>query len=166
MTEFASAFTILICCLLIPLINFSVVPVRYVVAFAMVSDMTHKLSFSETRGLAVRKASEPLAYQNLAQNFGIALGASSLEVVCIDSNAQSETFSGSKEIPQSWLPGGSKGQCNYLLRIKTPIEIPPLFSFGPRIAALTAPIPIEIISTTPWENLGCDPVTQKFYINE
>jgi hypothetical protein len=167
MTEFAGAFVLFICCVMIPLINISVIPVRYVVSFAMVSEMTRKLALAETRSQAVTLATQPAFYQSFAGQFGITLEAPTISVVCKDQDSDVQVFPGKKPIPKVWLPGGSRSaHCNYLLKTETVAQIPPLVCVGPKIAALTAPVPFTISATAPWENLGCDPATREFYINE
>jgi len=166
MTEFASAFTIFICCLLIPLINLSVVPVRYVIVFAMVTDLTRKAATAETRSQAIGIATKSGFHQDFAQKFGISMATPSVSIVCKNQDSEVVVFPYKKRIPTAWLPGGSRSQCNYLLQTTTDVEIPPLFCCGPKITALTAPVPLTITSAVPWENLGCDPSTQEFYINE
>jgi hypothetical protein len=167
MTEFASAFVLFTCCLMIPLINISVIPVRYVISFAMVSEVTRKLALAETRSQAISLAAQPAFYQTFAKQFGIAMEPPTLSVVCKDQNSETVIFPDKKPIPPVWLPGGSRSShCNYLLRTETTVQIPPLFCFGPKIPALTSPILFNIGATAPWENLGCDPNTREFYINE
>ncbi len=166
MTEFAAAFTVFICCLLVPMINVSVIPLRYVIAFAMVQEMTHKLAKCETRGQAIKQANEIVNSQDFAQRFGVTIGTSDLAILCKGQNGDLAVFQEANPLPPTWLPGGQRSQCNYLLQVQTPVDIPPLFCGGPKITALTAPIKLNIVTTAPWENLGCDPATQKFYINE
>jgi hypothetical protein len=167
MTEFASAFVLFTCCLMIPLVNISVIPVRYVISFAMVAEVTRKLSIAETRSQAITLASQPAFYQTFANQFGINMQAPTLSVICKDQNSEMMIFPDKKPIPAAWLPGGSRGNhCNYLLQTATTVEIPPLFCVGPRIPCLTSPMLFNISATAPWENLGCDPSTRQFYINE
>jgi hypothetical protein len=167
MTEFAAAFVLFTCCLLIPLINISVIPVRYVISYAMVSEVTRKLALAETRSQAAQLAAQPAFFQGFAKQFGIGMEPPTLSIVLKDQNSELYIFPDKKPIPPVFLPGGSRsGHLNYLLRTETTVQIPPLFCLGPKIPALTAPILFNVDATAPWENLGCDPVTKQFYINE
>jgi hypothetical protein len=167
MTEFAAAFVLFTCCLMIPLVNISVIPVRYVISFAMVSEVTRKLAIAETRSQAMTLASQAAFYQGFAKQFGITMEPPILSLICKDQNSAMMIFPGRKPIPAVFLPGGSRSNhCNYLLKTETSVQIPPLFCIGPRIPALTSPISFNISATAPWENLGCDPATREFYINE
>ncbi len=166
LTEFSAAFTIFVCCLLIPLLNLSVIPLRYVVAYALVSSLTHKAATAETRSQAIALANNSEYYQNFASRFGFSLGASSLSIVCKNRDSKFIILPEKKPIPAVWLPGGSRSDCNYLLQLETVVSIPPLFCVGPKITALTAPVSVMITSNAPWENLGRDPSTEGFFINE
>jgi len=166
MTEFAAAITIFICCLILPLVNLAAVPMRYIIAFGMVSDMTQKFSCAEKRSQAVALALQPTSYQEFAKQFGISMRECSVSILCKSQNAESLILPECKPIPMTWLPGSKRGQINYFLKTETNVEIPPFVCIGPKVAGITAPIKMKLTATAPWENLGCDPATQEFYLNE
>src|SRR5277367_5374016 len=128
MTEFASAFVLFTCCLMIPLVNISVIPVRYVISFAMVSEVTRKLAIAETRSQAIALAAQPDFYQNFAKQFAIKMEPPTLSIICKDQNSAMMVFPDKKPIPAVYLPGGSRStHCNYLLQTATTVQIPPMF---------------------------------------
>jgi hypothetical protein len=166
MTEFASALTILICFLLLPLLNLAAVPIRYIISFAMVSNLTHKLSLAEKRSQAVALAAHQTAYHDFANKFGITMGTCNVYIICKNQKFESIALPANKPIPPEWLPGGFRGQSNYFLQTETDMQIAPFVCFTPKIPGMSSPIQVNMIATTPWENLGLDPATQGFYLNE
>jgi hypothetical protein len=72
-------------------------------------------------------------------------------------------------IPAAWLPDGSFAPCVYSLKIDVRATIAPaiLISWsGMSIPGLTAPIPILLTASHEWPNLGRDPATEKFFVDE
>lgn len=74
-----------------------------------------------------------------------------------------------KTIPGQWLPNGYRAPCDYAIQVAADVEISPVFlvrAGGTQIPGLTAAVPFTIISEANWENLGRDPVTKVFFVNE
>lgn len=73
------------------------------------------------------------------------------------------------EIPSDWLPNGKSCPCLYRLELSVKAEVEPLFLMrfgGNPIPALNAPVPLTVTNSAIWENLGRDPLTGKYYLNE
>jgi hypothetical protein len=164
--EFASALVIFIMCLLIPLANLSAVPIRYVIAFGMVSDLAHRLALQEKRSKAIFLADAPSSYQDLAYRAGVHVVDCNVAMIVQNGRNEMAVFPEKKRIPAEWLPGGTRGQCSYVIQSQTAVAIAPLICIGPNIPALTAPVQMTITTKAPWENLGMDPMTQEYFINE
>jgi hypothetical protein len=164
--EFASALVIFVVCLLFPLANLSAVPIRYVIAYGMVSDLSHRLALQEKRSKAVYMADAPSSYQDLAYRTGVHVSDCNVSIVVQNARNETAIFPEKKKIPAEWLPGGSRGQCSYVIQSQTGVVITPLLCFGPSIPALTAPVQMTLTTKASWENLGLDPITQEYFINE
>jgi len=164
--EFASAIVIFVLALLIPLANLSAVPIRYVIAYGMVSDLSHRLALQEKRSKAVYLSDAPSFYQDLAYRTGVHVNDCNVAVIVQNGRNETAVFPEKKRIPAEWLPGGSRGQCSYVIQSQTDVAIAPLICIGPKIPALTAPVQMTITTKAPWENLGMDPITQEYFINE
>lgn len=105
-------------------------------------------------------------YQGLAKNLGIAIDNCKVSLICQNQNSQSISLPANQPVPPDWLPGGSQEQCDYFLQTQVNVEISPWFCSEPAIPGMTAPLPVTFTTSVPWENLGCDPATQQFYLNE
>ncbi len=71
------------------------------------------------------------------------------------------------KIPKRYLPNA--GQFTYTIRLAVEGEIDPLVTiqfFGLNIPGLTGKTKIQMSGESNWENLGRDPATKEFFINE
>ena len=166
LSEFGAAITIFICCLLPPLINIATVVFRYVVAYAIAGAITHNVSLCDTRHHAIKLTNETTRYQSFARALGFSFNQCDISIICKNQESESITLPNLRPVPAPWLPGGKRGPCQYLLQTESNFDIPPLIGTKLQIPVLSTPINVTCTMTAPWENLGCDPVTQEFYINE
>jgi hypothetical protein len=166
LSEFGAAITIFICCLLPPLLNIGTVTFRYLAAYALAGALTHNASLCDTRHHAIKLTNQPGRYQSFAKALGINFNSCDISIVCKNDREESLVLPLLRPVPVPWLPGGQRGPCQYLLQTDSNFDIPPLISTGLNIPVLSTPINVTCTMTAPWENLGCDPVTQDFYINE
>src|SRR5260221_8176961 len=143
--EFASALTLFICCLLIPLADIAVVPIRYVLACGLASELAHRVALVERPSQVYTLLAEKSWFQNLARKCGVQFGKIQIMIVCHSNCSESYVVCDGEKIPQQWLPDGSKAPCSYLLQLNIETEIAPLFVGGPVIPGVTAPIKIGLI---------------------
>ncbi len=175
MADFAAALVILVVVIFIPLLDLTILPIRWMLAREIINDYSRKLALCETfsESYALMKADPSLATRLLR------LGG----VECKDINLQlriSRVFlsphpdeyvliEGPRTIPTEWLPGGKKSPCTYSLELKVTTLISPAFlmsGIGLDIPGLTSPVPFEISSAHEWENLARNPISKKYYLNE
>ncbi len=116
--------------------------------------------------------SEPTLQTRLKQIGGVTVKSTDLAVKV---SGQSSRGPSSMAIPipgqldDKWLPNGANCPCIYTLQLKVELTIEPavLFrNFGAAIPGLSAPFSAVISSSHQWENLGRDPETGEFYLNE
>jgi hypothetical protein len=70
-------------------------------------------------------------------------------------------------IPAELLPNAKNSLRTYRLEIIADLEISPLLTLrGVAVPGLTAPAPVTIRAAAHWENLGRDPNTREYYVNE
>ena len=71
-------------------------------------------------------------------------------------------------IPKEWLPDGKLGPCEYILEVVADIQVSPaiMMNVNPPVMGLSKAVPFQLHSDSPWENLGKNPVTKAFFINE
>lgn len=170
--EFAAAFTVLIVVILIPLINLAAVPMRLGLAQAVVKDTVKSLARSE-------KFSEAVKYLNDGTMSGRLTGLGGVEAKQIDltlrltkvtQTDQSISVSKPGSIPKSWLPDGANNtsiQVQLVLKVQADISPMLLMSGIPaKIPGLTIPFSTNLEEYAAWENLGRDPNSGEFFLNE
>lgn len=120
----------------------------------------------------VRKAAgENQLFAMLSRVNGVKPMAANLTMV-VESQGQggpSIKVSDPSEIPQDWLPNGKNCPCLYRLELSVKAEVEPLFLVpvgGNGIPGLNASVPLTVTKSAIWENLGRDPLTGKYYLNE
>jgi hypothetical protein len=167
--EFAPALAILAIMVFIPLLDLTIVPIRWTLAQQLVDDYARKLALCETfsEALATMRA-EPSLHQRLEHIGGIQTKALDVQLQISDAS-ETITVSDVGKIPAAWLPSGTHRVCTYTLCVKAQSLLSPaiLFQTGnEKIPGLSAPIPLEITASHQWGNLAVDPITRNFYINE
>ncbi len=169
-TEFASSFFMLIS-IVLPLLNMSVIPLRFGMGKSIVSNEVRRLGHYETLSEAMKKSNDDAAGLAAMQKIGGLVVKSSQLALTIESmknKGHSLLIDKPGSIPKNWLPDGSEGPCMYMLDLKVDVEISPLVAVpGPvQIPGLTGPLPIRFHEVSAFENLGCDPETGRFCIDQ
>lgn len=74
------------------------------------------------------------------------------------------------QMPREWLPDGAQSPCDYALELVVNLIVSPAFKINLPgnlvIPGLTGPVPIAITASHEWENLGRNPATNQFFLNE
>ncbi len=171
-SEFGAAAVMLITCIILPLINMAIIPVRFAMGKSIVSTQARNLSKSETYSEALaRNNIEASKWAALQAVGGITVKNSelSLTVASTDGSA-SRTYSKPRSIPPNLLPKGRDCRYLYVLDLIVSVDIAPLVTVSSypqaRIPGLTGPVPICFHEISVWENLSRDPVTGEFFINQ
>lgn len=170
--EFAAALTALILCVVVPLVDFGIIPVRWLLANQIVSSFAGSLSRSETLSTAYEKMnSDPTLRTLLTRIGGVTPRSIKLALVITKpaDSSQQMVIDEPRSVPQNWLPDAPGGPFQYELQVSSLVEISPLviLNFGERkIPGLTAPFTMNLNSSSHWENLGRNPNTNEFYLNE
>jgi hypothetical protein len=166
MHEFAPAFVVFVCFILIPLIDVAAIPIRYFIAQGVISSVAQKLSLAESRTEAASIANESGWKQFLA-TCGVTVHPKPLKLVVCGKNEGDKIALGPAEaVPAQWLPSGTKGPCVYSMELAVDADIPPLYHGSAGLPGFTAPVTMKLACRSNWENLGRDPATRSYYINE
>lgn len=160
-TEFGSVFCILILFVFLPLLNFSFMPVRFLIAQGVFSEFSRRLGhcekFSEARTLIV-KDTRWLQFLDLC---GVAVSNPRLELLVTSSDGTKRAvFNTGAKIPDEWLPGGVNSPCIYSVGLKGDCTISALYQ-GP-----LKPAVVKVAAHSQWENLAKDPKSIDYFINE
>ena len=164
--EFGAALVVFLCFLLVPLINISVIPMRYLIAQEVIAETVHRVAMSETRSEATVLAASGW-WTPFLQKCGVAVHPQPMKLIVCGKNAADKiTLLPGQAVPPNWLPNGAKGPCIYAMEMTVDADIPPVFNSSAGLPGFTAPIHVRLSGRSNWENLGRDPATRKFYINE
>jgi hypothetical protein len=169
--ELACVLVILVV-VLVPLINIGIIPLRFELARRAVGAIARKLSVSDKFSDAIKDVQEGSELSNALNGIGgVHLNSVDLVLSIISQKAsgQEKTVDHPGEIPADWLPDGSQSPCNYFLHLKVHTDINPLMTSklaGQSVPGLNKSLSLTIEEVAHWENLGRDPATGEFYVNE
>ncbi len=171
LSEFGAAIFLLFSCVVIPLIDLSIIPVRLGLGKSIVNHRVHQLAQSECLSEAFKSFQEGDFNTGLARIGGFNAKSTRLSLVAtsVKNPDQSMIVNRPGALPGDWLPGGIKGPCLYRLDLTVDAEIEPLITArvpGVQIPGLTRPIPFHLREESNWENLGCDPSSGEFFVNK
>jgi hypothetical protein len=174
-SEFAAAILLLVTVIFVPMLDLSIIPIRWMMAQEIINGYVRTLALCEsyTESLRAMEA-DPSLRTRLIKLGGVGVQDVNLRLNITrisPCKGQPKTIDVTKpgSIPQAWLPNGAFAPCEYLLEIDVQALISPAITMnwlGTSIPGLTAPIPVSLVATHEWPNLGKDPTTQKYFINE
>lgn len=176
LAEFTAAIVMLVLVILLPFLDFAILPVRWLLSQEIVNGYVRKLALCETYSQAheILEADPSLATR-LERLGGVKcrelklkmrvsrvfLNAHPSEVLVVEKPGQ---------IPKAWLPDGQKSPCIYNLDLEVQALISPAIlspaSGGLTIPGITSPVPFLLTASRNWENLGRNPTTKRYFINE
>lgn len=170
--EFAAALILLVFLFFIPLLDLGIMPVRYFLAQELIATYARKLSLCESlsQSFAVMDA-DPSLETRLIRLGGVQPKNIVLRLVISKTNPPLEqiVITEPRKIPKAWFPEGPKNPCEYILELSVDCQISPailLRYLGINVIGLTEAVPFRISATSPWENLGRNPITKGYFINE
>jgi len=170
--EFAAALALLFFVVFIPLLDLSIMPVRWFLAQELVGTYARKLALCETFSQSLaRIAADPSMETKLIQIGGVKPRTINCALVISTTREPIDRYvvTVPKTVPAAWLPNGYRAPCDYQLQVSTIVDISPVFTVqlgGSKIPGLSTPVPFTIFAESNWENLGRDPVTKGYFINE
>lgn len=175
LVDFAAALFLLVFLVFVPLIDLTIIPVRWMLAKEIISNYARKLAACEslTQAYEVMNA-DPSLETRLLHLGGVSLESIDmhLRITRVFLYSDHEEVLLVKEpgaVPPEWKPNGKKAPCIYAIEIEVKSNISPAILLpkgGTAIPGLNAPIPITLTASANWENMGRNPVTKEFYLNE
>jgi hypothetical protein len=167
LTEFTAAFVVFVVFFFIPLVNLSFIAVRYLMAQGAVQEFAHRLALAEKRSDSYTTLSSDSRWSDFCNRCGVSVTGRKLDLlICAADGSSQLRLQSGQSVPSPWLPGGSKSPCIYTYDLAVGISIPPIYSGGPAIPGITAPVSFQIDGHSAWENLSRDPITSEYFINE
>lgn len=165
-TEFGAAFVVLVIFFFIPLVNLSFIGVRFLMAQGAVLEFAHRLALAEKRNDSYTTLASDTWWSDFCNKCGMNVTRSNLDLLISAADNSQLRLRAGEQVPSQWLPGGSKSPCVYTYDLSVTISIPPIYSGGPAIPGITAPLAFQLDGRSAWENLSRDPATTEYFINE
>jgi hypothetical protein len=175
LAEFAPALIVLVLAVFLPLVDLVVVPIRWMLAQNLANDYARRLALCETFSQAQRLMNaDPSLSARLENLGGVTLRSVDLKLKI----TRIRKVAGAQDvfmveapgrIPPQWLPDGANAPLSYSLELRIDSLLSPAILFaavGQPVPGLSAPIPLSIVSSHTWENLGRDPRSRKFFLDE
>jgi hypothetical protein len=187
MTEFAAALALLFMCFFVPLMDLGILPIRWLLAQELIQSYARQLSLCETYSQALAKLQADPSLETKLVRIG---GVKPLNMKCrlIASTVRAipkMQFTAEKpgELTNNWLPNGRNSPLSYVIQVSVDCEIQPMFlvrlpgsndtndpahpeSNKGKVPGLNGPVPLTVTASASWENLGRNPVSKNFYLNE
>lgn len=167
MTEFSGAMVIFILFIFAPLINVGILPVRYLIAHGIMTEMTHRMAVCEKRRTeASNLLKTNLWWTRLLGACGVAVKNPQASLITVDQGGSKKSVPMGDPLSDDMLPNGTKGPFMYSIQLTADCDISPLFNAGAGLPGFTKPVTIRLSSQAQWENLGRNPETSFYYLNE
>jgi hypothetical protein len=170
--EFGAALTVLVLFFVIPLLDLGVIPVRWGLANHLITSYSVNFARAETFSRAFEQLEGDTNLQDLLKKIG-GVNAKRLRLAMVITKPSAVdkklVVEEPKRIPSAWLPDSPNGPFQYEVELLATIEISPLIVINlgeKKIPGLNAPFTVNMTSTSHWENLGRNPNTNEFFMNE
>ncbi len=178
LTEFAAGMVMFFCCFLIPIVDISFVPTRYLLVQTYIEKVAHRMGLSDRRSQAIQYLNSG-AWKAEVEKFGVKIkSAKARLLICDQFGNQKLALQDNAPVPPHMLPSAvgiaaSKRQpLVYSIELIAQVDIPPLFDSKNGLPGFNKAITFTFRSRDQWENLSPDPLNSedstavKYYINE
>lgn len=167
MAEFAAALIVLISFVFAPLVNVSIVPIRYLIVQGAMTEMSHRIALCEKRSEAYSMFTADPWFNSILEKCGVNISNPKLTLTIMSKDGSSKTTVNNGEaVPAEWLPNGSKEPSLYSMELSADAAVPPLFSMTAGLPGFTSPITLRLHTASQWENFSRDPLTTAYFVNE
>ena len=171
LAEFGPAIVILVGVILVPLLDLVVIPVRWMLAQDIANESVRQLALCETFSGARSKLNAYPSLESKLQGLGgVTVKSIDMQMkITRTSDSQSFYAKSPGEIPANWLPLTDANSNIYSLDLLINSQMFPVILFpkiGIGIPGLNEPVAFAISASHEWENLGRDPNTKRFYLEE
>ena len=175
--EFAPALIILVAFVVIPLLDLTIVPIRWMLGHEIVNDYARKLALCEkfSQSISIMNA-DPSLKSRLEKLGGVQVEQIDLTMRVsrvLPSGGDGEILVVTRpgSIPPAWLPDGRKAPCSYGINLEVRARISPAVKLAKNPGDVSVPglndsILLVISSSHEWENFGRDPRNGRYFLNE
>ncbi|MBX9695425.1 MAG: hypothetical protein K2Z81_23775 [Cyanobacteria bacterium] len=168
--EFCACLIVIFFMLIIPLIDLGTFITRWGTGSQVVSAWAASIAKERKLSTAFLRVSEGDEFSDAVKTpTGITVTDVQPSLIIGRVNDPSDTIEvlGPGKIPKRWLPNA--GQFTYTVRLAVEADVDPLVTitfFGINVPGLTGKTHIKMVGESNWENLGRDPASKEFFINE
>ncbi len=157
------------------MLDFVVVPIRWMMAQEIVNNYARKLAMCETLSQSYATMEADPSLKVLLQNIGgvdvklIDLHVRISRTAALQDKADSYIVNQPGRIPPAWLPVADNQSRLFSLELSVHSNMAPaILLSGVKwpIPGITTPIPMLITASHEWGNLGRNPRTGNYFINE
>lgn len=175
LTDFSAALILLIIFIFVPLIDLTIVPIRWMLAQELVNDYARKLSLCETFSESRKRMDADPSLRTRLRNLGgvttdsINLRLRITRIFRYPHAEESFLAEEPGQVPAAWLPNGANAPCSYQLEVNVKSQMSPAILLpvpGISIPGLTKPVPLLISASHEWANCNPDPAADTFFLNE
>lgn len=167
--EFTFCLVFIFFVILLPLANYGTFMARWAISSQIVSAWTQNVAKKRKLSDAFKTYYSDKFAMEVSNPTGVKVTSVSPALLIAKVNDPSQTLRVEQpgRIPLSWQP--DKGSYNYSLHVLVQSRIDPLVTvqfFGLKVPGLTEPADVTMTGSSLWENMGRDPITTEFYVNE
>ena len=171
LAEFGPSLACYILLVLLPMIDIGTTLIRYWMAYSVMNTTIHRLSMEDKMSDVATKLKNDVGWQKLIDNCGVKVDSAALALHIVSNANQDKSIDVPYPalVPSDWLPNGKAGPYIYYINLTLSTHMQPLFQMkfgGLDIPGLTAPVPMKFTASSAWENLGRDPDSTEFFLNE
>lgn len=172
LAEFGAALVLFVLCVIVPTIDFGIVPIRTMMAQEILGKQARRLAFADNFSSALAMLeNDSIFNQSLVNLGGVTVDTNKVYLQISNATDKKRPFleMAAGTVPNNLLPSPSNQANTYNLILEVRLLLSPAFlvpAVSAKIPGITAPFPITLRASHSWENLGRNPETGKFYLNE
>lgn len=172
LAEFSAALLLFVLFVIVPIVDFMIVPVRAVMVQQIMTKQARRLAFAESFGKAIEMLdADSEFFESLLMLGGLRIDGRKLYLQVGNASDKKDALmvSSPGSVPERLLPSNPESASSYKLVLEMDLLFSPAFLLngsGMKIPGISAPFPLTMRACHAWENLGKNPESGKFYLNE
>jgi len=167
--EFTYCLVFIFFIILLPLANYGTFMTRWAISSQVVNTWTQNMAKKRKLSDAFKSYYTDKFALEVSNPTGVKVTSVSPALLIAKVNDPTQTLRVEQpgKIPPNWQP--DKDSFNYSLSVVVNTRIDPLVTvqfFGLKVPGLTEPADVVMTGSALWENMGRDPITTEYYVNE
>lgn len=167
--EFTYCLVFIFFVILLPLVNYGTFMARWSISSQVVSAWVNSLAKKRKLSEAFARVHDQDFADAVTKSSGVKLKTITPALMVSRVDRPTETFKLTTpgKLPTSWQP--NSGRLDYTFQVVVTADIEPLVTvqlLGLKVPGLTESAEVVMSGSSLWENMGRDPNTTEFYLNE